>query len=69
MWDMWQIRDMHTVKCERNRPLGRHRCRWENNIKIDLKDMEWEVMSYIILAQDSDRWRARVNELMKIRVP
>ena len=51
------------------RPLGRHRRRWENNIKIDLKDMEWEVMGYIILAQESDRWRACVNEVMKIRVP
>jgi hypothetical protein len=37
------------------RPLGRQRRRWENNIKTDLKEMGWEVMCYIALAQDSDR--------------
>jgi hypothetical protein len=47
------------------RPLGRHRSRWENNIKIDSKEMEWKVIGYIALALDSDRWRAHVNALMK----
>jgi hypothetical protein len=29
-------------KCERTRPLGRVRCRWEDNIKMDVREMEWE---------------------------
>ena len=39
MWDDWQIRDTHTGKSERNRPLGRRRCRWENNIKMGFKEI------------------------------
>ena len=46
------------------RPLGRHRRRWENNIKMDLKEMGWEVMGYIILTQDSESWRALVTAVM-----
>jgi hypothetical protein len=49
------------------KPLGRHRRRWENNIKTDLKEMGWEVMGYIALAQDRDRWRALVIAVMKLR--
>jgi hypothetical protein len=53
---------------EGKRPLGRLRCRWENNIKIDLKGycggMDW-----IILAHDTDRWRALVNTIMDVQVP
>jgi hypothetical protein len=51
------------------RPLGRHRRRWENNFKTDFKELGWEVMGYIALAQERGRWRAVVNAVMKIRVP
>jgi hypothetical protein len=46
-------------------PLGRPRRRWENNIRIDLRDREWGGMDWIDLAQDRDQWRALVN----LRVP
>jgi hypothetical protein len=49
-------------KPEGKRPLGRPRCRWEDNIKID--GMDW-----IKLAQDKDQSRARVNTVMNLRVP
>jgi hypothetical protein len=50
-------------KPEENRPLGRPRHRWENNIKIDLqeRDKDW-----IELAQDKDRWLAIVNTVMNL---
>jgi hypothetical protein len=38
--------------------LGRHRCRWENNIKIDLQEVGCGGMDWIDVDQDGDRWRA-----------
>ena len=56
-------------KPEGKRPLGRHRRRWENNIKMDLQEVGFRGMDWIELAQDRDRWRAVVNEVMNLRVP
>jgi hypothetical protein len=50
------------------RPLGRSRLNWENNIKIDVKEIGWGV-DWIELAQDRDRWRALVNAVMNLRIP
>jgi len=54
---------------EGKRRLGRPRCRWENNIKIDLQEVGFGSMDLIDLAQDRDRWRALVNAVMNCRVP
>jgi len=51
------------------RPLGRPRCRWQDNIKIDLQAVGCGGMDWIKLAQDKDRWRALVNAVMNFRVP
>jgi hypothetical protein len=48
-------------KPEGKRPLERPGCRWENNIKIDLKEVGCRIMDWIELAQDRDRWQALVN--------
>ena len=56
-------------KPEGRRPLGRPRLRWENNIKIDLREVGWWVIDWIHLAQDRDRWRAVVNAVMNLPVP
>ena len=56
-------------KAEVKRPLGKSRCRWEDNIKMDLQEVGCEVMDWIELAQDMDRWRALVNTVMNLRVP
>ena len=50
------------------RPLGRHRPRWEDNIKMNLQEVECRDEDWIGLAQDIDRWRALVNAAMNIRV-
>jgi hypothetical protein len=49
--------------------LGRHRRRWEDNIKTDLQEVGYEGMDWIELAQDRNRWRALVNVVMNILVP
>jgi hypothetical protein len=51
------------------RPLGRPRCRWNDNIKMDLQEVGCWGMDRIELAQDRDRWRALVNAVMNLRVP
>jgi hypothetical protein len=56
-------------KPEVRRPLGRPRRRWEDNIKMDLREVGWGGMVWINLAQDRDRWRALVNAVMNLRVP
>ena len=56
-------------KPEGNRPLGRPRHKWEDNIKMDLHKVECGDMDWIDLAFDRDRWRAPVIAVMNFRVP
>ena len=56
-------------KPEGKRPLGRPRCRWEDNIKMTLQEMKCGCMDWIELVQDRDRWRAFVNAVMNLRLP
>jgi hypothetical protein len=56
-------------KPEVERPLGRPGCSWEDNIKIDLKEIGWQCVDWIDLAQDRDKWRALMNAVMHLRVP
>ncbi|KAJ4428685.1 hypothetical protein ANN_25678 [Periplaneta americana] len=54
---------------EGKRPLGRPRRRWEDNIKMDLREVGYDDRHWINLAQDRDRWRAYVRAAMNLRVP
>jgi hypothetical protein len=55
-------------KPEGKRPLRIPRRRWVDNIKIDLREIEWDGMDWIDLAQDRDQWRALVNTMMNLQV-
>jgi len=44
-------------KPEATRPLRRIRRRWEDNVTMDLREVRWEVVDWIDLAQDTDHWR------------
>ena len=56
------------AKPEGRRPLGRQRHRWEDNIKMDLREVGWG-MYWMDLAEDRETWRALVNAVMNLRVP
>ena len=55
-------------KPEGQRPLGRPRQRWKNNIKMDLQQVGCRGMDWIEMAQDRDRRRTLVNAVMNLRV-
>jgi hypothetical protein len=54
---------------EEKRPLGRPRRRWVDNIKMDVREIGWDGMDLIDLAQDRHQWRALVNAVMNLQVP
>jgi hypothetical protein len=54
---------------EGKRPLGRPRRRWEDNIKLDLRETGIDGANWIQLARDRVRWRAFVNTVMNLRIP
>ena len=63
---------MHRVlvgKLEGKRLLGRHRRRWEDNIKMDLQVVGGSCGDWMELAQNRDRWRAFVSTVRNLRVP
>jgi hypothetical protein len=55
-------------KPEGKKPLGRPRRRWEDGVKMDLREIGWGSVEWIHLAQDRDHWRALVNTVMNLRV-
>jgi hypothetical protein len=51
------------------RPLGTSRHRWEDNIKVDFREIGCFGMDWIDLTQDRDQWRALVKRIMNLQVP
>ena len=56
-------------KPEGKRPMGRPRCRREDNIKMDLQEVGGGCGDWMELAQDRGRWRALASTVMNLRVP
>ena len=62
---------MHRVmvgKPEGMRPFGRLKCRWKDNIKMDLQEVGCGHMDWIGLVQDRESWRTLVSAVMNLRV-
>jgi hypothetical protein len=69
---MVQERGVHRVlvgKPEEKRPSGRPRCRWEDTIKMDLKEVGRGCGDWMEFAQHRGRWRALVSTVKNHRVP
>jgi hypothetical protein len=69
---MGEVRDAYNIligRPEGRRPLGRPRHRWEDNIKIDIREIVFGDVDWIHLARYRDTWRALVNTVMNLRVP
>jgi hypothetical protein len=52
-----------------NETTGKTRCRWVNNIKMDLGDIGWGDVHWIGLAKDRDLWRAFAHAVMNFQAP
>ena len=69
---MEQYRNAYRIlvgKPEGKRPLGRPRRRWEDNIKMGLRDVGCDPGDWIDLPEDRDLWRAYVRAVMNLRIP
>jgi hypothetical protein len=60
---------MFVGKPEGKRPLGKLRCSWEDNIRMDLREIMWKAVDWMHLVQDRDQWWALVNTVMNLRIP
>ena len=75
MWPVWGKGEECTgcwwgnPRGRKKRPLGRPRRRWEDNIRMDLQEVGLGYEDWIGLAQDRDRWGARVRAVRNLRVP
>jgi hypothetical protein len=69
MRDKRGVKRVFVRKAEGKIPIGRTRRRWENNIKMDLKDVGCGGMDWICLSQNRDRWWTLVNGIINLRVP
>jgi hypothetical protein len=69
---MQERRSMYKVlveKPEGKRTLGKPRCRWKNNIRTDIQEVELGGMDWVALAQDRDSWWSFVNAALNFWVP
>jgi hypothetical protein len=69
---MREVRGAYSIlvgRPEGRRQLGRPRHRWEDNIKMDLREIGFGNVDWIHLAQDRNTWRTLVNTVVNLRVP
>jgi hypothetical protein len=62
------MRTNFSRKSEGNKPLGRTRCGCDNNIKVDLKGVGFEIVDLIQLFQYRVQWRALLNVVVSLRI-
>jgi hypothetical protein len=69
---MGAMRNAHKILFESasmEEPHGRSRRRWEDSIRMDLRETEWKNVHWMHLAQNGNQWQALVNTVMNLRVP
>jgi hypothetical protein len=70
MWHVWERNVLKVLmgKPDGKRPLGRPRHRWEDGIRMGLREIGWGSVEWIQLAQQRDRWWTLVNTEINLRV-
>jgi hypothetical protein len=69
---MGEMRNAYKIllgKPEGQRPLGKPRRRWEDNIKMDRREIGFGCADWVHLTRDRDRWRALVSTVMNLQIP
>jgi hypothetical protein len=56
-------------KPQGKRPVGRPRCKWVSNIKMEFREIGWSGMDWVDLAEYTDQWRALMNTVMNLWIP
>jgi hypothetical protein len=67
--EMTNANKILVVKSDRKRTLERRRSRWEDNIRLDVREIGWKGVNWIYLVQERHRWRALLYTVMNLRVP
>jgi hypothetical protein len=66
---MGNAHNISVGKPEGKRPLGRPRSRQKNNVRMDFREVGWQGVDWIHLAQDRGKWRALVKTVTNLQVP
>jgi hypothetical protein len=69
---MGEMRNSYNIlgeKSEGKRPFGRPRRKWEDNIRVDLREMGLKNVGWVHMSQDRDQWRVLLNTVMNLLVP
>jgi hypothetical protein len=69
---MEEMRNAYRIlvgKPEGKRLLGRPWRRWKYNIRKDLREIGWEDVDWMHVAQDRNQWQVLMNTVMNLRVP
>jgi hypothetical protein len=69
MGEMRKAYNILVTKFEGKTPFGRPRRRWEDNIRMHLREMWWGIVDWMHLAKEKGQWRALVNMIMNFWVP
>jgi hypothetical protein len=54
---------------QKERTTGKTKTRWVNKIKMDLREIGWDGVDCMHMAQDREEWKALVNTVLNLRVP
>jgi hypothetical protein len=69
---MIEMRNAYNIlvgKTSREKTTRRPKRRWEDNIRTDLKEIDWEIVNWMHRVLDRDQWRALLNTITNLRVP
>jgi hypothetical protein len=66
---MGEKRNAYRILVGKSKRPRRPRCRWVDNIKIEIREIGCDGMDWVDVAHDRDHWRALVNTVMNLRVP